>query len=696
RLSKDGKEQPWNHSFGAADSFAGIYYHDQLLSAGTYRLSGSFRTHGSASLFIDDLTLTYLSPSAGLPLEGAVQADRQWQIQYGEGGKNHITGSFTLPESPVAYESHRDTLCFTTIADNPYATVSSGRGLTQQILKVDVPEGYAAPLLKIQTKSSYSSDPDTPIRFKGSFTGTVAGVAEPSFGLSVDTREPSGIYTRREPGFVITAAGLSAGRLTVEARKGSSSDSCTIPSMRMYLVPASASKALTEGPVFEAGGTVYFLNRTASDRRTLSFASPQEGSVTISNFRLYTVEKGSKVYPEPLYTAKTAGLTGWQKNGASAALLTAEEAPSPEESRVYKKGETVGYQFTYWDYEDDPEKAGYWVYTHEPLNDGENPIAGQILTSPVSRFYIDGKYTVEHWAIDDADRGKGPDGYDLESNHAFAVFYVIGEADKENRPPRIESIRTDPAKVSEGDEYDLIVRINDDEKDILDLKVEVYYEDEAKPFYTGEKQNIRPGSSGVYPAQTFTGLPAAKEGVYEVVATVSDGESSAVKSYRFTVIAARRLAGMVDHTDAWETNRQTYNFNHFKDRGASYFVSDFAKYKAAKLPRKRGTNVFWPGEALQLSAETEGPVISVTASIEGTSYNTVLKKLTSSENKGTVITRFGGQLWNKAMAEEFAKAGPEQKTVLFTAEYEGGVRLYHRVTVIFDGDDPYWLLHRAY
>ena len=77
---------------------------------------------------------------------------------------------------------------------------------------------------------------------------------------------------------------------------------------------------------------------------------------------------------------------------------------------------------------------------------------------------------------------------------------------------------------------------------------------------------------------------------------------------------------------------------------------------------------------------------------EGYEFQVSKPKVIMKEIDGVLTTTFTGELWNKNMASELAKNGPEQRTVIFTSEFENGEILTEEVPIIFDNDDPYWIL----
>ncbi|QHI72520.1 YncE family protein [Aminipila terrae] len=107
-------------------------------------------------------------------------------------------------------------------------------------------------------------------------------------------------------------------------------------------------------------------------------------NILISNLRLEMVNnsknaKGNQVLSK---FASENSLNSWNlqtKGSGIAAMKQVEPVKKDEEAPlVYKKGQLVSYKIYYSDYENDPGKAGYWLYAHTPYNDGVHPDAAII------------------------------------------------------------------------------------------------------------------------------------------------------------------------------------------------------------------------------------------------------------------------------------------------------------------------------
>jgi len=308
-------------------------------------------------------------------------------------------------------------------------------------------------------------------------------------------------------------------------------------------------------------------------------------------------------------------------------------------------------------------------------------LAGQVLTEPIDRFYVDGKYILEHYQIDST----GDPDYDKASNIATAVFYIGGAGDA----PWIESIATNPAKPEEGSPFTIRVAVDDTEKDPLMLKVEVYKE--GTRIYTETFSNLTANSSGDYPPAITSPIAGAEAGRYEVVCTVSDETGTGIANRQFTIQPASRIEGQVAHTAAWDSNRRSYNLNLFGTSASLYNeeTMSLAQYLSYPEPRPRGKNVFWAGEELILTAAVGGSPTSVTAEADG--YSVRLSSTGTKTETGDTI--YKGSLWSTSMRNTWGKT-PEEVTVTFTAYYSNGEPKVDEAIIILDSDTEYWLLHR--
>lgn len=468
--------------------------------------------------------------------------------------------------------------------------------------------------------------------------------------------------------------------------------------------------------VINTGGINYVPAASFDGSSMLGFTLPTSGeNYKIRNLKVYYEENGKKVYAVNETFNRQEAISAYGKYAVETSLVTEAKDTEEKESLVYKKGELVPYSISYYDYENDPSKKQYWRYTHTPFNDGPHPDAvtildadgratagpGTVLNAPITRFYVDGKYTVEHWQEDDTSRGAKTGGnplYDKASNIETITFYIVGGASA----PWITGISTSPTTVKENTYFSLNIGIDDAEKDILNLTTEVYKD--KKLIFTHRKKNIYPidskGNTTTdaaiavgYPNTNTGALPdKALAGKYQVVATVRDQTGAGFKEYIFYVISDGKITGYVNHTDKWDQNRKKYNLSWFGNEiNTAYTYSD---YMALSLPRRRGTNVFWSGEKFMLRAAVAGSPIKVTCNMEGYSYSTSLKSTGTKNGDGEVI--YTGSIWNEDMVYKWGFSKPELLTFTFTATYSGGTSKTHKETIIIDNMNPYWKLHRVY
>lgn len=481
----------------------------------------------------------------------------------------------------------------------------------------------------------------------------------------------------------------------------------SLTNLETYIYPENLNGKYS---FFFEGDKVYSMSNTFDGKAQIKINLNNDGAsneLLMQNLRIYYLYNGNKVYLYNKPLQATSELSGWTVTENAAADMHIETKPEKEEDAplVYKKGQLVSYNIFYDDYENDPSKKGYWRYTHTPYNDGAHPDAavildedgnvvsttGAILAESIPRFYIDGKYTVEHWQEDNTNRTGDTSGetdytlYDKSSNIESITFYVEGGA----TAPWITSIKTVPGVVKEGNDYYLQIGVDDAEKDILRLTTEVYKD--KRLIYTHKATDIIASADGTYPV-TVTGFPpTAVAGKYDVVCTVRDWASAGIGSYSFTVISDGKITGSVNHTIPWNNNRKRFNLSWFSDEvNSSYTLTE---YNALSAPRKRGTNVFWSGEKFLLDAAVAGNPTSVTCSIEGYIYSTTLVSTgTKNASNETIYT---GTLWDNSMINKWGKTTAQSLTFTFTANYSGTVK-QHSVDVIIDDKMKYWQLHRAF
>ena len=517
-------------------------------------------------------------------------------------------------------------------------------------------------------------------------------------------------------------------------------------------VPATLEKGQADFVEVKAEGNKFVFNQISKVGKesllkpvTLRLSTEHTAGTKdqyFSGFKLYRIAGYLRlVLSEDFFSQRVATESGWSFSATGSGISQIEIPPKTEkeenESLVYKKGELVGYNIYYEDYENDPSKKEYWVYVHQPMNDGEHPdaavicdedgnvtkVLGKAVTAgaltideafetakmdgsktrsaSIPRFYVDGKYTVYHWQEDNTNRTGDTSGrvdytrYDKLSNVESITFYIQGG----EIAPWITSIKTLPATVKEGDQYQLQIGVDDVEKDVLRLTTEVYKD--KKRIYTHKAENITANAAGVYPYITTGYLSLAVGGTYEVVCTVRDWSGAGIGNEKYIVLTDGKITGFVNHTDQWDRNRKKYNLERFSDEINR--ISQFDDYVRSEAPRKRGTNVFWSGEKFVLRAETKGGPTAVKVKIlapdkngtlKDTGYSTSLKKSGSLNPQGEAI--WTGSLWEKSMINRWGRKKPVGLTFRFTACYSGGKTKVWDELVIIDSERDYWQLHRLW
>ncbi|MBR3719133.1 MAG: hypothetical protein IKN20_04640, partial [Firmicutes bacterium] len=431
---------------------------------------------------------------------------------------------------------------------------------------------------------------------------------------------------------------------------------------------AAVPAALQEGRFFEHGGALFAEDLVFSGSGRISL-NVSDGDV-VRGLRIWTVSGAAEDVSLACGWKDASELSGWTMTGMSAQILPFK-AEKEEPARVYAKGETINYSVFYGDWEADPSKKQHWVYTHEPLSDGLHPQAGKDLGAPITKFWVDGKYTVSHWQEDST----GTAAYDKPSNRVEITFYI--QSGPSNDAPWVKKIATDPGTVRAGDGFTVKVSVDDKDKDPLNVTIEVYKDSGSKPIGTKTVKDLKPDGAGNYPEVVLSGLPKAEPGTYDIVVTVSDGFGADVDTLRFKVKEERSLTGSVTHTPAWEANRIAWN-----------------KAKAG-TDAVRADNLFWPGETLVLNALVGGEVLTVDAKLlEFPQYTARLTRGTAGADEKI---RFAGQLWHSSMLQTIGTAKPVPATVRFTAKYTDGSTLTWDVAILFDqSSGSYYQLHRNY
>lgn len=643
----DGSVERWENFL--PNDASGHYTHPRFLKEGTSTLefyaSDTSTRYFNAHFIIDNLSVRFVEYGglSGVDAELAVRSSAV------SDGQVRVSGSFKTPSSVIAYRERK-----TEYIEGPpgAAAYTSNKSMkhNSEEWSFAIPAGKRAAYVKFDTKSnpivsgtreydiSYSaggsnwkssaqdkSPGDSYYNIGKEYRITLANVTgTQSFATSSTTANLKGKYTR------------------VEAMLMSQADALTTQ-MKYFCADADA----------DGKKEMYVASNVL---QSVGLSIPiVENDVYISDFKLYYLEDGMKVYEKE---------SDWQAHGCT---VERENIPLQHEKSeppmVYQKGETVRYGMTYSDYESDPSKREYWRYSHTPFNDGLHPEAGKILSESIGKFYTDGKYVVEHWQEDST----GRTDYDKLSNIARITFYIEGAGNA----PWIESIRTVPAKVRAGAPFNIKVAVDDLEKDELTLETSFYKSGEliCENTITGINANV----AGSYPLLTGASVSGVEPGTYDVVCLVSDLTGVGIGEYRFRIEIMTGIRGMVSHTEQWEERRQNYN---------------------NRNPQNiRPEHYFWAGERFLLRAVVDGDATKVTAKIRGAERFRAALARTGTAEAGKAI--YEGVIWDKEMASLWRDARGLPLTFEFTSEYADGVKEVHEVGVVVDNTEADFRIHRT-
>ncbi len=686
------------HEFTPDCKGKGSYCHPFLLSEGQNTLKLHARAYGGketvAKMWIDNLRLDIVKPGAG---EG-ISCAETLSVESLSEGYSLVKGSFRTPVACGAYGEMDDAEVVEGPFDAaPYTSTTVWEAGDKEA-KYAIPSGKTALMTLIATSSR-------PVVYNDRNYNVTYSWGGYSWYCCPRNEYPESARNNIPSDYRIplpSMAGTQTFKMKSSDYRGATGSITGIESvlidssvdyvkdMKFFIADRETErKAFLETDIF-------------NDKGEIAIGFP-EGENLFRNLNVYTYRNGIKSYVVKESFSDPDALLKWQMKQARAAIIRDKvNEGEDEESLVYKKGETVDFHISYYDYEGDPSKKQYWKYTHTPGNDGPHPeasvildlwgnpvsIADNVLHEPIKTFFIGGKYTVEHWQEDNTKRPPDPLGnpdYDKHSNIETITFYIEGGG----TGPWIESIRTVPSSVIEGSDYEIEVRVDDVEKDVLSLKTEVYKD--RRLLYSHNRQDIT-ADGGRYPPVLIPSSFKASPGSYEIICTVTDEDGTGMASMRFAVLSNGKVTGKVAHTDLWDDNRKKYNLFNFSDEFNQ--KSDASTYILSAPPRKRGLNIFWPGERFLLSAYAAGDPESVTVSIAGCdNFKTVLEKTEERNQTGEVL--YEGQLWDSSMRCLWGITSPETITFRFVADYGGSVKA-DDVLVIMDGTDDYWQLHRLW
>lgn len=651
--------QRWEETPGKTGN--GRYTHPYILESGEHKLklyTGGYGGKMITYTYIDDLKLSYVREG-----EADTNAFSDQSVSQRSENVYKISGSFKTPGNVTSYKEMKGVdhlsgqpgdVIYTELANEEDA----------QNLYIKIPEGKKAVgstvRLNSYTKSGYSVSYSMDEFVSGSHHGSIK-----SFNYALSHIPADWVYS------IPTFSGNRTFRVNFNSYRGTRG---SFSDLEMYTVD-DTNQLIERHNYLKAGdgsGKTLFLGEDMYGGKTAFRLKFDKGVSEIYDFYVYTIQDGRKMYAASDDFSDKEALKKWKVDGAE--IKRCADGGSDNggnDVNIFQKGQLVKYDVSYWDYEDDPSKQSFWKYTHTPSNDGAfekadvildndgNIMAenGITLNEPVTRFYKDGKYTVEHWQTDDTTGGAAEGGdpaYDKESNHVFLTFYIGGIADA----PWIRYIKTTPSEVYEGDAVGLEIAVDDALKQQLALETIVYDEND-NAVYQKKISEISP-SNGKYDTVIQNNvIPAAACGRYKVLCTLSSPYGTGADSITFNVMSFGSVNGQVRHTEKWDQNRQRAG---------------------------REENVFWPGERLEIYAEVEGSPTKVTAWIEGESYKTE-----DWITEGNVYRSF---IWNEDMMFKWT-AGPVEKKVIFKAEYKGGMVKMSECSIIFDNSRLYWNIHRT-
>ena len=660
----DGKRIPWEHSGEGKSRDSGNYMHPSILGPGNYTLSCVLKNYTSAGdyenyFYLDDLNVYMLGS------EPPVNADMldlaaESRVQESSGGF-HICGSFRSPDRVLSFGAYD---CeYISSVNSAYSSLRlEGNDYRRQLrIAISPPAGrkiiYSA--LDVSGRGGWYWDGESRTYYSTSWSrgGRLAGLYDDNDN---QFNRMYRIYSPHRFSDYNTGEPLEYSATFYPSYYGNAS----VNSLKMYVAnSAYIPDCVESGRFFADGSRLCALSLSFPGRASIKLQAQESRS--IKNLKIYSLRDGIKTVVLECPFARDGDLQRWSESAAKAEIAF-RQAQEEETARVYAKGEAIDYRMHYSDYEGDPSKSQRWVYAHEPLSDGPWADAGKDFESPISRFYIDGKYTLRHSQVDSTDNP----AFDKASNIAEMVFYIKGG---NSTAPWVTFIRTNPTEVKEGEVYSIRAGVDDKEKDVLDVKIELYKYPESSPVAIRTYTGLAPGADGNYPSCTLA-APRAEAGTYDVIVTVRDHSGAGMDSLRFKVKEGRSLSARVDHTPEWEANRIAWN--------------------EARAQDFRAPNVFWPGEALILSAEVGGNPRRVRAEIlEFPQYACNL----GAESFGSGKIPYAARLWDASMLQNIGVTRPVPATVRFTAYYEDGGTLIEDVAIIFDqSKGAFHQLHRLY
>jgi hypothetical protein len=537
---------PWDRVPGITGK-QGHYTGSGFLPEGENILQVSTVDYGTLPLaawvYLDNLRVTFVKGSLGEEASSLPKTTRE------KDGFLHVKGTLKTPYPVMAYRGFPGENVYTdfhTIPDSRMLRDSSNNDY--RLFTLTVPDEAIAldPRILIRSSPSYSSRNSWNV----TWTWNQRGYQWICYGICQNGTVPYQI-PREWRVHLGTLTGTQHIQEKARAYNGSWGDFMEGDFYQVERVPLAHEEGgyFYEGSPRDSGRTLFIENDYYNGETKLIFRVPEEGQIYLKDFQLYTMRDGKKVMAAELPAGPEDFLQKWEPHHLDTSTPVVSVEPVPEPSKlVYQKGERVDYQIHYLDYEEDPSRREYWRYMHQPFEDDLHPSHGKVLDQPIHRFYLDGKYQVQHWQEDNTSRlstpldeeghPKGFPDYDLLSNVVSFTFYIEGGGEApwitEILPAVWEESEVVLSSVAYGDRYGFRIGVDDVEKDDLSLTTEVYREGELLAVFLEEE--IKAGSSGVYPKVWTPALPEfAKEGQYQVVCTVRDEWGTGLDTYSFQV-----------------------------------------------------------------------------------------------------------------------------------------------------------------
>ena len=651
----------WDRSPGYTGN--GKYTHPRILGPGEHTLKLHTSGYGGRLInytYIDDLKLSYISRD--VKDRGAGSQIYDMSVSKRSDGIYRVTGRFYTPGDAACYREMKGVEYVSgTAGEAKYTRLETTED--DQTFYMDIPDSKTAVSSWVKLITKCSSD------YKVSYV--MEELPQPIYYGKLKNEAYKLRDITNQWKYIFPAlSGDHVFRTYIDSYRRTSG---SFNDIEMYIV--DDSNILIDGYSYikserKNGDKTLFLGEKGYGDKTEIKLNVDKSVKELYDFRLYTIEAGQKVYVTDNDLTDRDTLKNWHSEDVH--IKYGEySADDVGDIPVFSKGQYIDYNVTYWDHEGDPSKRSYWRYTHTPYNDGEYEYAdtildregnvsserGIILDEPVTRFYKDGKYTVEHWQEDDTTRGAVPGGapaYDKESNHVFITFYIGGAGDA----PWIRYIKTVPSDIYEGDAADLEISVDDALKQKLSLETDIYSGD--KVIYHKEISEIT-ASNGKYDNIILNDvITAAACGRYKVVCTLSSVCGTGSDSISFMVMSRGNIEGSVYHTDKWDFNRKCAD---------------------------REQNVFWPGERIMLKADVEGRPARVIAWIEG--EDGLESELLPAED-GV----YRGCIWSDDMIFRWGSDVIDKK-IIFRAEYDGGNEKLSECNITLDNSRLYWNVHRT-